>query len=175
MTFLSDNTLKNIYPDVDNSQRTPNGIDLRIDSLWKITDDLEDMGVILDKKIFPSLEKVNWTQKTVNGKNYDKLLVMEPKTAYRVKVMDQTRIPADKIENYWIRSSFGTCGISLSAGVGDAGYNGNLEFTLINNTEKPFNTMRGTRFAQVIVAYLDKRSDSCYDGDFQNNKHGDIR
>jgi len=175
MSILSDISLEDIYPEIDNNQRTPNGIDLRIGALYKISDDIEDVGIILDEKIFPSLEKVNWSERTINGIKYDKLLIMEPMTAYRVKVMDNTHIPNDKVENYWIRSSFATCGITLSAGVGDAGYNGNLEFTLINNTKKPFYTMEGTRFVQMIMNNLDKQSDSSYDGDFQNNKHGDIR
>ena len=167
MTVLGYDSLKKVYPEVDESQRTPNGIDLRIGSLEKIVDDYEDVGVVLDEKFMATTEKVNWTTKTINGKYYDKLLVLEPNSIYRVNVLDNTHIPSDCIEAYALRSTFARNGIFMSCGRGDAGYIGSLQFLLENRLNKPFYTMKGTRFAQMIMLKLDKIPEQLYNGDYQ--------
>jgi deoxycytidine triphosphate deaminase len=172
MSAFGYDSLMEIYPDVEDEQRTPNGIDLRIGGLERIIDDHEFIGCMLDKKYHASTEKVNWTDVTApDGKRYTKALVLEPKTLYRVQVMDHTHIPINALESYRLRSTFARNGIVLSAGYGDAGYNGNLEFLLDNRLNKPYYTEEGVRFAQMIMIELDKTPDQSYDGDYQNNKH----
>lgn len=156
------------YPDFDESQRTPNGIDLKLGAVYIIDRD-SVCGLAIEGKQLPLYEEIEPQPIFVNDM-YGLGWILKKSTPYILEVENEIKISPDAMQTYYPRSTLLRCGCTLHTAVGDAGYNGKLSFLFINHACPQFIIEKGARFAQLVDHQLVGATKE-YDGDYQNDKH----
>lgn len=142
--------LRVIYPDLDDNQYQPAGIDLTLGKAAKLDyNDGTVYGILKDAKILPQHIEMETQSMQVGGMMKD-VFVFEPLTSYVVTTDEQIKIDKYSGQFYLPRSSCLRGGVAIHTAFGDPGFNGHLSFLLINYTNKPFVIEKGARFAQLI-------------------------
>lgn len=157
------------YPDFDQDSRTPNGIDLRLGTVYELKEDECLYGLMNDGKNVPSHQPKPIQQIGVHGGDIEGWVLL-PNTPYILEVQNDIQISEDSMQTYYPRSTLLRSGCTLHTAVGDAGYHGKLAFLFINHSNTPFVLEKGVRFAQLVDHQLEGAS-ILYDGDYQDNKH----
>lgn len=161
--------LENKYPDFEEEQRTPNGIDLTLGCVYEVKNNGYLYGLLKNQKNIPPhilLEPVDIATHGGDIKGW----ILKPNVAYILEVEDKITIDPDCMQTYYPRSTLLRAGCTLNTAVGDAGYNGKLAFLFINHTLNDFVLEEGVRFAQLVDHQI-QGSSKQYDGDYQNDKH----
>ena len=157
--------LREKYPDLDEAQRQPNGLDLRLDKVSVLKHNKGTVyGLLENAKILPEQEELETTSVMVAGMVKD-VFTIEPHIPYIATTKEKIKISKDAGQFYFPRASLLRAGIDIRTAVGDAGFDGHLSFLLINHTDEPFVLEKGVRFAQLVDLCVDGVINE-YDGDY---------
>ena len=162
--------LKRMYPDCDDEDYQPSGLDLRLGKVYELSDDTDgdvSFGLFKDKKILPKLYSCSMDDFFLeyNVKGWSLL----PNRPYICEVDRQIKIGSENAQFYLPRSSLLRAGVNVYTALGDLGYNGHLSFLVINHSTRPFFLEKGVRFAQLVDFRVRGGSES-YDGDYQEKE-----
>lgn len=142
--------LRVIYPDLNDDQYQPAGIDLTLGKAQELKhNDGTVYGILKDAKILPEHVEMQTESKQVSGMMKD-VFVFEPLTSYILTTAEKIKIDRFSGQFYLPRSSCLRGGVAIHTAFGDPGFNGHLSFLLVNYTNKPFVIEKGARFAQLI-------------------------
>jgi deoxycytidine triphosphate deaminase len=166
--ITGEKTLRQIYPNLDEEQYQPAGIDLTLNELYSFKhNDGIIYGLLKDAKVLPEQIKCQTSNIQVSGmlKNVFRL---KPHTAYVGVTTEKIKISKFAGQFYLPRSSLLRAGIDVRTAFGDPGFNGHLSFLLINHTDELFVIEKGARFAQLVDMTADN-VDQEYSGDYNEN------
>ena len=157
--------LRRQYPDLDEKQYQPAGIDLTLDKVSILKhNNGTTYGLLKDVKVLPEQEELEIDAVQVGGM-LKSVYTLTPHIPYIATTKEKVKINENSGQFYLPRSSLLRAGVDVRTAFGDPGFNGHLSFLLINWTTSPFVIEKGTRFAQLVdinvVAPLNE-----YDGDY---------
>lgn len=163
--ITGENTLRQIYPNLDESQYQPAGIDLTLDKVAGfVHNDGTTYGLTKKAKVLPKHEEMKTVSIQVAGMIID-VFVLKPHTSYIATTTEKIKISKFAGQFYLPRSSLLRAGIDVRTAFGDPGFDGHLSFLLINHTDELFVIEKGARFAQLVDMSADN-VDKEYDGDY---------
>ena len=159
MTVLAEKDLKKLYPDFDDEQFTPNGIDLRLNKVY-LPENISRgvFGITRGEKLIPQLIEIP----PLEG-----AYVLNPGRKYYINC-GHIDIPKDCVQFYYLRSTLMRAGLELYSSVGDAGYSGDLIFAIKVDGVASVVIEQNERIVQAITHRLTSETEG-YDGDYQNN------
>lgn len=160
------NYLKKMYPNRDDEDYQPSGMDLRLGNVFCLKTERDKLyGLVGGKKYLPEHEEVPLYSVEVEGEKFLgwKLFSNQP---YICQVDGQIKIGEKNAQFYLPRSTLLRAGVNVYTALGDLGYNGHLSFLVINHGARPFFIQKGERFAQLIDFEVHGEGES-YDGDYQ--------
>ena len=157
--------LRRNYPDLDEKQYQPAGIDL---TLGKVSEFKYNKGttygLLKNAKVLPELVEMETKNMQVGGMLVD-VLVLQPHTTYIGTTAEFVEINDDSGQFYLPRSSLLRASIDVRTAFGDPGFHGHLSFLLVNYTDELFVLEKGVRFSQLVdmnvIAPLNE-----YNGDY---------
>lgn len=160
MTVVAKEELKKMYPDFDEDQFTPNGIDLRLKEVY-LPENISRgvFGITKGQKVIPQLIKIP----TLDG-----TYILNPEKKYFINC-GRIDIPKDCVQFYYLRSTLMRAGLELYSAVGDAGYSGDLIFAVKVSGVSSIMIEENERIVQAVTHKLTSQTEG-YDGDYQNNK-----
>lgn len=162
--------LKKTYPNRNPKDYQPSGLDLRIGKLYEC-DPYESplIGIIGGKKMLPPLRQVKpiWVN-TVEEEPYE-AFELKPNIPYIVEVQEQIQIGHNNAQFYLPRSTLLRSFVTVDTALGDLGYNGHLQFLMINHGFTPYYLEVGERFVQLVDFEVTGGTES-YNGDYQEVK-----
>ena len=123
----------------------PNALDITLDHVWATTNTPNMISSVTEHG------KTMLMWKEIAPPQF----VLAPNELYDVMSDFYVEIPQGVAAMLIIRSSFSRCGVRLSSGLYDAGFNGNAGFSLINHGPGNFMTQAGTRVAQIAFVASD--------------------
>lgn len=157
--------LKQLYPNLDENQYQPAGIDLTLGEVLTLEhNDGTQYGLLKDAKVLPQQSKLELTTMQVSGM-LKKCYVIEPHVPYIAVTKEKIKISKNAGQFYLPRSSLLRAGVDVRTAFGDPGFHGHLSFLIINHTDKPFLLEKGVRFAQLVDISASNVNDE-YDGDY---------
>ncbi|MDP8924696.1 MAG: deoxyuridine 5'-triphosphate nucleotidohydrolase [Chloroflexota bacterium] len=136
-------------------QIQPNGVDLRLESVWTTTG-AGRIAVDDAERTIPDRREV-----AADGDAY-----MLGPGAYIVRLVEAVALPRDVMAFGRPRSSMLRCGVAVHTAVWDAGYRGRSEALLVVYNPAGFRVQRGARILQLVFIRLDAPTIS-YDGHYQ--------
>ena len=157
--------LRRNYPDLDEKQYQPAGIDL---TLGKVSEFKYNKGttygLLKNAKVLPELVEMETKNMQVGGMLVD-VFVLQPHTTYIGTTAEFVEINDDSGQFYLPRSSLLRASIDVRTAFGDPGFHGHLSFLLVNYTDELFVLEKGVRFSQLVdmnvIAPLNE-----YNGDY---------
>ena len=162
--------LKRMYPNRDNKDYQPSGLDLRLGNLFFLDGERDvKYGLIDGKKIIPEHKPVKPTLLNVGKDDYIAGWNLIPQQPYIAQVKGQIKVGDHNAQFYLPRSTLLRAGVNVYTALGDLGYNGHLSFLIINHGPRPFFIQEGERFAQLVDFEVRGGSES-YDGDYQEKE-----
>jgi len=163
--ITGEKNLRQLYPNLDEKQYQPAGIDLTLDSISILNhNNGTTYGLLKDAKVLPAQIELKEAQVQVSGmlKN---VFYLEPFIPYIATTKEKIKIDKNSGQFYLPRSSLLRAGIDVRTAFGDPGFNGHLSFLLVNWTRNPFVMEKGVRFAQLVDISANN-VDKEYDGDY---------
>ena len=162
--------LKKMYPDCDEKDYQPSGLDLRIGNVFYLDADKNTLyGIFGNKKILPKHKEAPLiAQLDLFGNDFEGWS-LRPGQPYICQVQNQIKIGEHNAQFYLPRSTLLRAGVNVYTALGDLGYNGHLSFLVINHGPKPFFIEKGERFAQLVDFEVRGGSES-YNGDYQEKE-----
>ena len=137
------------------TQIQPNGVDLRLESVWTI-DECGQIGVADAERAIPGRREVgadrNW-------------YTLEP-GSYVIRLVETVTLPRNVMAFGRPRSSLLRCGVAIHTAVWDAGYSGRSEALLVVYNPAGFRVRRTARVLQLVFVGLD-RPTLPYNGRYQ--------
>ena len=155
--------LKKMYPNRDEKDYQPSGLDLRAGRVFEI-DYSVPAGLFNGQKKVP--RHIELVPQKVFEYDAEECWVLEPHIPYIVEVDKQIQIGEKNAQFYLPRSTLLRSGVTVSTALGDLGYNGHLSFLVINHRHNVFILQKGERFAQ-LVDFEVKGGSELYNGDYQ--------
>lgn len=157
--------LRRQYPDLDEKQYQPAGIDL---TLGKVSEFQYNKGttygLLKNAKVLPNLVEMETKSMQISGMLVD-VFVLQPHKTYIGTTAEFIDIDNGSGQFYLPRSSLLRASIDVRTAFGDPGFHGHLSFLLVNYTDELFVLEKGVRFSQLVdmnvVAPLNE-----YDGDY---------
>ena len=167
--------LREMYPDLEEDQYQPAGIDLTLGELKKIVEPkrnqfgraTEYYGLFKEEKRLPSLKDAK-SIKMRFGDELRETFYLEPKGRYIAITAEKIEIDDASAQLYRPRSSLLRAGVSVHTAVGDPAFNGHLSYLVVNHNEFPFLLEKGVRFVQLIDFQCDGVI-KAYDGDYNES------
>jgi len=142
---------------VDNKKQIQqNGIDVRVNKVFKVT-----RGVF--KLSEEESIKLDYVELLPDENNYFTLQYGKP---YVVEMIERVTIPANFCAIVIMRSTLNRQGISLQSALYDSGFKGTISSTIYPFTK--FQIKKGTRVAQIV--FMEAICNSLYDGQYQERK-----
>ncbi len=183
----SDVILKAKYPQFDEEQYQPAGIDLRagkvymIDSSGPVVPGIYETGKKLPKHVLMEAEEIDVPNFNMDGLTDDELedklknpenlrkawvYKLEPNVPYIVETKDKIYAKhAGQI--YLPRSTLLRSGINVMGAFGDPGFHTHLFFLLINYTDRVYYLEQDSRFMQLLDLEIRDLVDT-YDGEYND-------
>lgn len=137
-------------------QIQPNGVDLRLESVWRM-EGTGAIGVSSADRQIPDRVSIEPTR--------DGWFALEPGT-YIVRFQEVVALPTDVMAFGRPRSSLLRCGAALHTAVWDAGYQGRSESLLVVYAETGVRLEVGARVLQLVFVCLDAPTEP-YSGAYQ--------
>lgn len=163
--ITGERTLRQIYPNLDENQYQPAGIDLTLKSVSELNyNDGIVYGLLKDAKVIPQHIECE-TKKIQVGGMLKSVFLLKPHIPYIATTIEKIKISKFAGQFYLPRSSLLRAGIDVRTAFGDPGFEGHLSFLLINHTDELFVIEKGARFAQLVDMSADN-VDKEYDGDY---------
>ena len=156
--------LRKQYPDLDEQQYQPAGIDLKLGKIETFDIDKKYYGIIDGVKIIPNRKELKMNALSVDGKMKN-VYSLQPNVPYIATVQNQVSINENSLQFYTPRSSILRCGSNVMTAIGDPGFNGHLSFLVMNYLPVDFVITKGERFAQLVDIRVDGIMNK-YDGDY---------
>ena len=157
--------LKARYPDLNEDQYQPAGIDLTLGNLYGLKENSLDLyGLFKNMKVLPDQEELLPRNVLIKG-GLCKVYTLAPGTAYIAKTNEKIEIDEYSAQFYLPRSSLLRAGVSVQTALGDPGFHGHLSFLIVNHSPVPFMLEKGVRFAQ-LVDFTCAAIKNKYDGDY---------
>lgn len=158
--------LKQMYPNCNEDDYQPSGLDLRVGRVFKFDDNLIASLHEGEKQLPKQIEIPigNLPEYAL----YDGWL-LAPHRPYMFEVQEKIKIGDNNAQFYLPRSSLLRAGVNVYTALGDLGYNGFLRFLVINHRGAPFFIQQGERFAQLVDFEVRGGSES-YNGDYQEDE-----
>ena len=166
--------LKRMYPDRDEKDYQPAGLDLRLGQVYHIAYEKNGHHYGIDRmgKSIPPHVKARETELEY-FKDSEKIKVigweLQPQKPYICEVQEQIKIGEKNAQFYLPRSTLLRAGVNVYTALGDLGYNGHLSFLVINHGSQEFFIEKGERFAQLVDFQVRGGSES-YNGDYQEKE-----
>lgn len=161
--------LKKMYPNRDDKDYQPSGMDLRLGKVFALDQNDDFYGLIDGEKYLPNHNYIKPSLLKCREDDYVAGWFLKPQIPYICQVKNQIKIGDKNAQFYLPRSSLLRAGVNVYTALGDLGYNGHLSFLVINHGAKPFFIGEGERFAQLIDFEVKGGSES-YDGDYQEEE-----
>ena len=166
--ITGEKTLRQIYPNLDENQYQPAGIDLTLDKVAGFVHKVGTIyGLTKKAKVLPEQKELKTVSMQVAGMITD-VFVLKPHIAYIATTTEKIKISKYAGQFYLPRSSLLRAGIDVRTAFGDPGFEGHLSFLLINHTDELFVIEKGARFVQLVDMTADN-VDQEYDGDYNEN------
>ena len=163
--ITGEKNLRQLYPNLDEKQYQPAGIDLTLDKVALLKHTEGTMyGLLKNAKVLPQQEELKISKVQVGGMLKD-VFCLQPKTSYIATTIEKIKISKCAGQFYLPRSSLLRAGIDVRTAFGDPGFDGHLSFLLINHTDELFVIEKGARFAQLVDISANN-VDKEYDGDY---------
>lgn len=157
--------LRQLYPNLEENQYQPAGIDLTLDEVYSLEHDSGTVyGLLNNAKVLPQQIKCQTSNIQVGGM-LKTVFRLKPHTAYVAKTNEKIKISKNAGQFYLPRSSLLRAGIDVRTAFGDPGFYGHLSFLVINHTDDMFVLEKGVRFAQLVDISADN-VESEYNGDY---------
>lgn len=159
--------LRQKYPDLDENQYQPSGIDLKLGELKEFNNTQNYYGIYDGIKDLP--EQKNCETVKIENVNTDGEVTgyfLEPNIPYIAVTEEKINISLTSGQLYLPRSSLLRAGVDVRTAYGDNGFNGHLSFLIINHNDTPFFLEKGERFAQLIDIQITDTKKG-YNGDYQ--------
>ena len=160
-----DEILKQLYPNLEDNQYQPAGIDLKLGKVMIFDNTEEVYGIADNIKQLPKQKPLSQSAVKINGMNLEVGYTLEPNIPYIAVTQEKIKISANAGQLYLPRSSLLRAGVDVRTAFGDPGFYGHLSFLLINHNTVPFFIKKGERFAQLIDIGV-SGADNEYDGDY---------
>ena len=161
-------SLRQLYPNLDEDQYQPAGIDLTLQNVMEFKhDDGTIYGLLKNAKVLPKLQECA-TSKVMIGGMLKEVFRIKPHTSYMVTTNEKIQISKNAGQFYLPRSSLLRSGIDVRTAFGDPGFNGHLSFLMINHTDTLYVIEKDVRFVQ-LVDITANNVDSEYDGDYNES------
>lgn len=157
--------LKKIYPNLDEEQYQPAGIDLKLGNVKIFNNNKQVYGIVSETKQLPDQIDMEENAVKIGATKLETGFMLEPHKPYIAVVKDKVKIPLDIVQLYLPRSSLLRSGVDVRTAVGDPGFHGHLSFLIINHNDVPFFIQKNERFAQMVCIKIDGDTDK-YDGDY---------
>ncbi|HLI46660.1 MAG TPA: deoxyuridine 5'-triphosphate nucleotidohydrolase [Geobacterales bacterium] len=141
---------------MDEKQYQINGIDLRIDKVYKF---VSFGSVFIEEVKLPPLEELK-----VEGLEGKQLYVLD-KGSYVIEFFETIEVPSDAVGICFPRSSLLRAGCDLRTALWDSGYKGKSRALLV--VHNPIVIEKGARVAQIIFIRTEKKADKTYSGKYQ--------
>ena len=162
--------LKKMYPDRDEKDYQPSGLDLRLGNVYYLdATEEKKYGLINGEKILPEHKPLKPRLLQVASDDYVAGWDLEPNIPYICEVTPRIKIGENNAQFYLPRSTLLRAGVNVYTALGDLGYNGHLSFLVINHGFRPFFIQVKERFAQLVDFEVKGGSES-YDGDYQEEE-----
>lgn len=162
--------LKKMYPDRDEKDYQPSGMDLRLGKIFSLDFEEDGLyGLIDGEKLLPEHKPIKPALLNVGKDDYIAGWFLNPNTPYIAQVHGQIKIGKSNAQFYLPRSTLLRAGVNVYTALGDLGYNGHLSFLMINHGLRPFFIQTGERFAQLVDFEVRGGSES-YNGDYQERE-----
>ena len=157
--------LKELYPNLEEEQYQPAGIDLTLDKILTLEHNDGTMyGLLKNAKVLPQQSELKTISVQIGGM-LKKCYNIEPGIPYLAVTKEKIKISKNAGQFYLPRSSLLRAGIDVRTAFGDPGFNGHLSFLIINHTDRLFLLEEGVRFAQLIDITANNIEDE-YNGDY---------
>lgn len=160
--MLGKEKLEELYPDYDKDQYSVNGIDLKVGHLF-----MSPRGSVGSmaggKKELPELLNVPKSER-----NGEKGYYLQPNESYSITADRPMKIPTGYSQLYLSRSTLLRSHVVVNTAVGDSGYEGTLQFQIINIGKEPYFLGENERFVQMVSFKVEGKSEN-YSGDYQEN------
>ena len=163
--IIKESELRKLYPDLDDDQYQPGGIDLKLGNVKVFKNNETVYGIVDGTKQLPEQIDVEESAVKIGATKLEVGFMLEPHKPYIAVVQNKVEIPLDILQLYFPRSSLLRAGVDVRTAVGDPGFKGHLSFLIINHNDTPFFIKKGERFAQMVCIKLDGETDG-YDGDY---------
>lgn len=145
-----------IYPIDNEKQIQQNGIDVRLNKVFKVTRGVFQLSE--EEKV-----KLDYIELLPDKNN---AFILQYGNAYVVEMVERVSIPADICAIVIMRSTLNRQGILLQSALYDSGFKGVVSSTIYPFTG--FKVMKGTRVAQIV--FMEAICNSLYDGQYQERK-----
>ncbi|AAM02779.1 dCTP deaminase domain-containing protein [Methanopyrus kandleri] len=151
--ILGEYVLRDLFPDLDEDQYQPAGIDLKLDRVFR----LEGRGALLegDDKRLPEYREVE----TEGG-----VFELEPNVPYVLELAPELEIPEDTAVLFLPRSTLLRSGVSVHTALGDPGFRGKIRVLAVNHHAAPYRIAHGERVVQAV--FLRAEDAGRYEGDY---------
>ena len=163
--ILGEKALRKLYPNLDEEQYQPAGIDLKLGNVKIFDNQKQVYGIVDGTKQLPEQKDMEESAVKIGATKLEVGFALEPHKAYIAVVKNQVKIPLDIVQLYFPRSSLLRAGVDVRTAVGDPGFSGHLSFLIINHNDAPFFIKKDERFAQMICIKVDETTGG-YDGDY---------
>lgn len=159
--------LREKYPDLEEEQYQPAGIDLTLNKVQRVGSFGKPYGLFKDGKELPQLVDVSPKEIKYRGEDIE-VFYLNPRTTYIAVTNEMVNIAEDSAQIYLPRSSLLRANIDVRTALGDPAFNGHLSFLIINYNSFPFALEKNVRFAQLVDLKVDGIM-SKYDGDYNES------
>ena len=164
--IVGEKKLRELYPNLDEDQYQPAGIDLKLGKIMKFNTKGENVyGLVNGQKYLPKQEELSDSAIKMGAGKLEVGYMLEPHIPYIAVVDKKMKIPKNYLQRYYPRSSLLRAGVDVRTAIGDPGFNGYLSFLIINHLDVPFFIQKGERFAQMVLEEVDGVMEG-YDGDY---------
>lgn len=163
--IIGEKELRKLYPELDDDQYQPGGIDLKLDNVKIFSGNENVYGIADGAKQLPKQKSIEESAVKIGARKLKVGFMLEPHKPYIAVVQGKMKIPLDVLQLYFPRSSLLRAGIDVRTAVGDPGFSGHLSFLIINHSDTPFFIKKGERFVQMVCIKLNEET-SGYDGDY---------
>ena len=160
--------LRKQYPNLDEEQYQPAGIDLKLGKIEVFKADKNFYGIIDGNKIIPDYEELKMNALSVNGE-LKNVYSLRPNIPYIATTKEKIKIDKNSLQFYKPRSTLLRCGANVMTAVGDSGFNGHLSFLVVNFLPMDFVITKGERFAQLVDMRVEGTLNE-YDGDYNESE-----
>ncbi|WP_457615331.1 dCTP deaminase [Methanopyrus sp.] len=151
--ILGEYVLRDLFPNLEEDQYQPAGIDLKLDRVFR----LEGQGALLegDDKRLPEYREVE-----AEGDVFE----LEPNVPYILELAPELEIPEDTAVLFLPRSTLLRSGVSVHTALGDPGFRGKIRVLTVNHHTVPYRIARGERVVQAV--FLRAEGAGRYEGDY---------